>query len=271
MVGLIAGYHSGAGMNDMTTNLTDEIRHFWEQNPCGTRKVITGDLQQGTIEWFERIEEYRYGKAPFIHSVAQFTRHHGKKILEIGVGVGVDHLQWARAGAECHGVDLTEAAIDITRTHLSMYGFESDLQCVNAEGLPFPDASFDVVYSWGVIHHSENPQKMIKEINRVLKPSCNFIGMMYHRHSVTAFRTWIKYAFMRRKFWWSFSDVLWHNRESIGTKAYTISELKELFVEFNTVHIKPLITVSDTRRCPAWLSTFIPDQLGWLLAIRATK
>jgi 2-polyprenyl-3-methyl-5-hydroxy-6-metoxy-1,4-benzoquinol methylase len=72
---------------------------------------------------------------------------------EVGVGAGTDHLQWARAGALCHGVDLTDAAIETTRARLAHYGFTSELRRVDAETLPFPDDTFDVVWSWGVIHH----------------------------------------------------------------------------------------------------------------------
>ena len=150
--------------------MNESVRTYWEAQPCGTNPEIVGEASQEDREWFERVEQHRYSVEPFIHSVAQFTRHHGKTILEVGVGAGTDHLQWARAGARCHGVDLTEAGVEITRRRLAAYGFMSDLQRADAESLPFPDASFDLVYSWGVIHHSEHPDRIIREILRVLKP-----------------------------------------------------------------------------------------------------
>src|SRR5688572_26194570 len=136
--------------------LNDEVRDFWERQPCGTDPRLVGALQPLTREWFEAVERYRYDVEPMIHAVAQFTRHHGKRVLEVGVGAGTDHLQWARAGALLTGVDLTDAAIETTRARLAAYGFSSDLRRVDAETLPFPDDSYDVVYSWGVIHHSEH-------------------------------------------------------------------------------------------------------------------
>lgn len=251
--------------------LNDHVRCYWEQNPCGTGKTVTGNLDPKSLAWFERTEEHRYNVEPFIHSVAQFSRYHGKKILEVGVGAGTDHLQWARAGAHCYGVDLTRAAIEITKARLSTYGFESNLQCIDAEALPFPDEFFDIVYSWGVIHHSENPDYIIKEIKRILKPGCNFIGMMYNRHSLHVLRTWIRHALFKGKPWRSFADVIWHHVESVGTKAYTISELRELFAEFSSFSAKPFLVPYDTRRVPVWLSKFFPDQWGWFLALKATK
>src|SRR2546430_8987572 len=163
----------------------------WSSDVCssdlGISPLITAGAPAGTRRWFERIEDHRYQLIPHIHAVAQFTRHRGKKILEIGVGAGTDHLQWARAGARCVGVDLTDAAIELTRAHLAMHGFESDLRRADAEALPFPDESFDLVYSWGVIHHSEQPAEIVSEIHRVLRPGGTFIGMLYGRRSVVAF------------------------------------------------------------------------------------
>jgi hypothetical protein len=102
----------------MPDGLKTRVREYWEKEPCGTGTNITGKYIEGTPDWYRSIEEHRYKVEPFIHSVAQFTRHRGKKILEVGVGAGTDHLQWARAGAECYGVDLTEAAIRATENHL---------------------------------------------------------------------------------------------------------------------------------------------------------
>ena len=93
------------------SNLNERVRSYWEAEACGTDESIAGGLQSGTREWYERIEEHRYGVEPFIHQVAQFTRHRGKRVLEVGVGAGTDHLQWARAGCECFGVDLTDTAM----------------------------------------------------------------------------------------------------------------------------------------------------------------
>ena len=251
--------------------LSDEVRAYWEGTPCGTASEIVGELQPRSREWFERVEEYRYAVEPFIHSVAQFTRHRGKRLLEVGVGAGTDHLQWARAGAECHGVDLTDAAIETTRARLGEYGLSSQLQRVNAEVLPFPDANFDLVYSWGVIHHAESPERVIAEIRRVLKPGGQFIGMLYSRRSLVALRFWLRNALLAGKPWRSLADVIWHHMESVGTRAYTAAELRALFSGFASAHTIPLLTPYDTARLPLWLARSLPNSLGWFLAVRATR
>jgi len=137
--------------------LNDEVRSYWEQEACGTPEIVVGKFEKFSREWFEQVENHRYQVEPFIHSVAQFHRYQSKRILEVGVGAGTDHLQWARAGAECYGVDLTDEAIETTQRRLETYKFHSNLKRINAEVLPFEDNFFDVVYSWGVIHHTEHP------------------------------------------------------------------------------------------------------------------
>lgn len=255
----------------MVNNLNDAVKEFWEGSPCGITKEITGDTKPETREWFERIEKHRYGVEPLIHSIAQFTRHHGKKVLEVGVGVGTDHLQWARAGAECYGVDLTEAAIEITRRRLAIYGFQSNLSRIDAEKLPFADSSFDIVYSWGVIHHSHNPEAIIQEIRRVLKDDGMFIGMLYGRYSLTVFKAWIRHALLAAKPWRSFKDVIWHHIESFGTKAYTVKELRQMFSGFQEISARQLLSVYDTHGFPKFLSRFFPDDWGWFIALRVRK
>jgi ubiquinone/menaquinone biosynthesis C-methylase UbiE len=251
--------------------LTEEVRAFWERTPCGTGGAIVGDAPLLSRGWFERIESHRYAVEPFIHSVAQFTRHGGKRLLEIGVGAGTDHLQWARGGAQCHGVDLTQAAIDTTRAHLALYGLSSRLQRLSAEALPYPDASFDLVYSWGVIHHAERPEAIVSEIQRVLRPGGEFIGMLYARRSLVTLRYWLRYALLAGRPWRSPADVIWNHMESTGTRCYTRRELRRLFAAFQRVETRKLVTPYDTARLPGWLAAAVPDALGWNIAVRASK
>ena len=253
----------------MATN--KEVRSFWEREPCGTGVSITKNIEPESREWFEQIEAHRYNVEPYIHSIAQFTRFHGKKLQEVGVGAGTDHLQWARAGAECHGVDLTEAAIETTRKHLALYGLTSNLQRVDAERLPFEDNSFDVVYSWGVIHHEEHPEKIIAKILRVLKPGSTFIGMVYGLYSPTIVKAWVKHGLLKGRPWRSFRDITWNHVESVGTKAYTSPQVRTLFGGFGKLSLRRMITIYDPDKWPKWISSCFPDNWGWFIALRAQK
>lgn len=251
--------------------VNEDVRAFWEREPCGTNERITGPLELGSRAWFEAVEQNRYEKEPMIHAVAQFTRHRGKRILEIGVGAGTDHLQWARAGCDCHGVDLTDAAIETTRQRLDLYQLSSHLQRVDAERLPFDDGAFDLVWSWGVIHHARNPENIVAEIHRTLKPGGEFRGMMYKRRSLAVFKEWLKHAALRGQPWRSFGDVLAEHFESPGTKAYTLKEMRRMFAAFRDVHVAPAMTPYDLQHLPPLLGHWLPDALGSFILIRATK
>ena len=249
------------------------VRDYWEQEPCGTSEEIVEERPRHSREWFEAVEAYRYEVEPFIHSVAQFTRHRDRKVLEIGVGAGTDHLQFARAGADLYGVDLTDAAIETTKTRLALYGLSSKLQRIDAETLPFPDATFDVVYSWGVIHHADHPEDILKEVVRVLKPGGRFIGMFYRSRSLTVARVWIKHALLRGKPWIAPRRAVYDHVESVGTKCYTDRELTRMFsaAGFREVAVTPLLTLGDYRKLPKFLVNLIPDTWGWFAAIDAKK
>jgi len=251
--------------------LNDEVRAFWEKEPCGTGNSIVGRSEPGSREWYEAVEQHRYRVEPFIHSVAQFTRYNGQRVLEVGVGAGTDHLQWGRAGAKCHGVDLTAAAIETTRRRFDLYGLQTELRHIDAEKLPYPDETFDVVYSWGVIHHSDRPEAILAEVHRVLRPGGKLIGMMYSRRSVLAVKLWIRHALLKGKPWRSLSNVVWNHMESIGTKAYTQRELRSLLSAFDEVELIPILTSYDISRLPRLVSQFFPQRWGWFIGFRCIK
>lgn len=252
-------------------NLNDQVRQFWEAEVCGTSADLIGQFEPYSRAWYEAIEAHRYAAEPFIHAVAQFTRYRGLRVLEIGVGAGSDHLQWARAGADCYGIDLTDAAIETTRQRLALYGFSSQLQRHDAETLPFADGFFDIVYSWGVIHHSQRPEAIIAEIQRVLKAGGMFIGMLYQRPSLVAWELWVRHGLLRGKPLRSLHDILWHHMESIGTKGYTVAELRSMFAAFKACQIDPYLTEQDLRRFPKWLRAYVPRAWGIFLALRVVK
>src|SRR3954469_7162486 len=160
--------------------LKDRVREFWQQHPCGTK---FSDAAMGSHDFFERVEAHRYEKEWHIPAAANFAATRGLKVLEIGCGLGTDGAQFARAGAEYTGIDLTEAAIDLARRRFSLFGLQGEFRVSDAENLDFADASFDLVYSHGVLHHTPDIAAAVHEIHRVLKPGGRAVVMLYHRGS----------------------------------------------------------------------------------------
>jgi SAM-dependent methyltransferase len=160
--------------------LKERVRTFWQAHPCGTK---FSDAEIGTRTFFERIEAHRYEKEWHIPAAANFANTRGLRVLEIGCGLGTDGAQFAKAGADYTGVDLTNAAIELARERFELFGLTGKLQVADAENLDFPDESFDVVYSHGVLHHTPDIDAAVQEIRRVLKPGGRAIVMLYHRGS----------------------------------------------------------------------------------------
>lgn len=162
------------------SQLKEAVRAFWQEHPCGTK---FSDAEMGTREFFERVERHRYEKEWHIPQAAEFAKTKGLRVLEIGCGMGTDGAQFAKAGADYTGVDLTEAAIELARKRFELSGLRGEFRVADAEQLDFPDESFDLVYSHGVLHHTPDISAAVREIHRVLKPGGRAIVMLYHRGS----------------------------------------------------------------------------------------
>ena len=178
----------------MTTNIA-EVKNYWNSNPC------QADLSQAEDRrrYFDEISRKRYqGRDWHVPTIARFESFRGKDVLEIGCGVGTDGIEFARNGANYIGVDLTPNSIELTRERFKIFGVPGRFEVANAEkGLPIADASIDHVYSFGVIHHSPVPEKIVKEIHRVLKKGGTFTVMLYNRTSINYY---IEIMFLRRIF-----------------------------------------------------------------------
>lgn len=167
-------------MSEANANLKERVRAFWQANPCG---VKFAEAAPGTRHFYELVEAHRYTKEWHIPAAADFAGARGLKVLEIGCGLGTDGAQFAEAGADYTGVDLTEAAVELARRYFELFGLPGTFQTADAENLSFPDESFDLVYSHGVLHHTPETEKAIQEIHRVLRPRGRAVVMLYHRGS----------------------------------------------------------------------------------------
>ncbi|HEY1293744.1 MAG TPA: class I SAM-dependent methyltransferase [Chloroflexota bacterium] len=198
--------------------------------------------------YFGEIEHSRYTLEPEIVPFAQFTSARGKKVLEVGVGAGTDFIQWVRAGASAFGIDLTEEAIEHTRQRLMVDGLRSNDLCVaDAEALPYASNTFDIVYSWGVIHHTPDTERALSEIVRVCQPGGQIRIMIYNRHSLLAFRTWVRFALLRGHPERSIGWALAHHVESPGTRAFTALEARRMLSACGVgdIHVQPMLTSYD--------------------------
>lgn len=164
----------------MSDELKARVHDFWQANPCGAKFA---EMQIGSREFFNAVEQHRYETEWHIPEVVQFERWRDKRVLEIGCGLGTDAINFARAGADYTGVDLTERSIELVQRRFDFENLPGNLQTADAENLPFADNTFDLIYSHGVLHHTPDTQKAINEAHRVLKLGGTAMVMLYHRNS----------------------------------------------------------------------------------------
>jgi ubiquinone/menaquinone biosynthesis C-methylase UbiE len=224
-----------------------EVHDFWDNASCGEELF----LKSYTIEDYEFEFKERYRLEPCILNLADFESACGKKILEIGVGLGADHQRFIEAGAITYGIDLTERAIKNTKRRLDLFNHKSNLEVGDAENIQFESSFFDIVYSWGVIHHSPNTQKAIDEIYRVLKPGGAGKVMIYNKWSFVGLMLWVRYALFRLNPFIGLNHIYSEFLESPGTKAYSKKEAKQMFSSFSSVHIDTVLTHGDLLDGPA--------------------
>jgi ubiquinone/menaquinone biosynthesis C-methylase UbiE len=243
------------------------VREFWEADPCGSEHA---SAPEGSAKFFGEVERKRYQLEPYIEHYADFAGARGKRVLEIGVGLGTDFVRFARAGAVVSGVDLTEHAVELVRRRLELEGLEGEVHVADAESLPFEDASFDRVYSWGVLHHTPDTVRSVREAIRVVRPGGDLCVMLYGRHSWVAFGMWARHGLLRGRPRRSLSDVLAHHMESEGTKAFTVSELREMFASLVDLQVDRVSTAYD-HSISRGLDRLTGDRLGWFLVVRGRQ
>lgn len=173
------------------------VKTFWEANPCQSTISKAKDRRQ----YFEEVSRRRFGGREWhVPTVARFDEFPGKTVVEIGCGLGTDGIEFARNGANYIGVDLTPQSVKLARERFELFGVPGRFEVANAEeGLPFEDASVDHVYSFGVIHHSPKPERIVEEIHRILKVGGTFTVMLYNRTSINYY---VEIMFLRKAFRW---------------------------------------------------------------------
>jgi ubiquinone/menaquinone biosynthesis C-methylase UbiE len=224
------------------TNLKEAVRQHWEAEPCESRTGVSSDRRK----FFAEIDEYRYSKSPFIERFAKFEEANGKRVLEVGLGSGSDFIRWARAGATAFGRDLTQAAVNICTERLQMEGLSGNVAVGDVEALDLPEEYFDLVYSYGVIHHTPNTAEAVRQLYRVLKPGGTIRVMIYNLTGLSAFYQWCLFGLLRGRWTLSRRDVMATYNESPGTKLYSHSEAAKLFECFKDVKIESVIDSGDT-------------------------
>jgi ubiquinone/menaquinone biosynthesis C-methylase UbiE len=160
--------------------MIEQIRDYWN------RRIHDMEMTQypaGSAEFFRDLEEYRFNKLHYLPRIVDFSGYRGKRLLEIGCGLGIDLVRFAQGGADVTGVDLAPTSIDLAAKNFKLHGVRGTLQVMDGEALAFDDESFDVAYAHGVLQYTADAQQMIDETHRVLRTGGEAIFMVYNRFS----------------------------------------------------------------------------------------
>jgi 2-polyprenyl-3-methyl-5-hydroxy-6-metoxy-1,4-benzoquinol methylase len=266
----------------------DAVREYWNRRPCNIRHSTK---TPGSREYFDEVEHRKYFVESHIPGFAEFPRWQGKHVLEIGCGIGTDTMNFARHGASVTAVDLSEKSLEMARKRAEVFGLADRIQFYHgsAETLTtvVPVDTYDLVYSFGVIHHTPHPDRVLEQIRDYVRPGSTVKIMVYHRRSWKVF--WILMTYGKGQFW-KLPEIVARNSEAETgcpvTYTYTKREFRELLEQhgfrvkrMDVEHIFPyrIRDYVQYRYVKEWYFRWMPEplfhalerRLGWHLCVTA--
>lgn len=208
----------------------DTVKDFWNRRPCNIRH---SDKPLGTKEYSDEVEARKYFVEPHIFRFSEFPRWNNKKVLEIGCGIGTTTINFARHGAQVTAIDLSEKSLELAGSRASVYGMQDRIKFYqgSAEELTrfVPVEPYDLIYSFGVIHHTPNPEQVIQQIRHYIKPGTIVKLMVYHRYS---WKTLSILATLGKFQFWRLEELVARYSEAQTgcpvTYTYTKDQVKQL-------------------------------------------
>jgi SAM-dependent methyltransferase len=204
-------------------DLQERVRAYWNERIHDlemTRSPV------GSAEFFRELDEYRFEKLDYLPRLVDFAGWRGRRVLEIGCGVGTDLVRFARSGAAVTGVDLSQTAVDLARRNLQAHGCSGEVRLADGGRTPFPEKSFDLVYCHGVLQYAADPGAIVRETRRLVTPAGEAVFMVYNR------RSWL--AWMSRHL-----GVGLEHGDAPVLRLYTAAEFARLLAPFGEVRLVP--------------------------------
>jgi ubiquinone/menaquinone biosynthesis C-methylase UbiE len=223
----------------------ESVQEYWQGKNIPQQWYSSKDKL--SVQWFNELSRKRFEEYYAYLSIdAEFAHHSGEKVLEVGTGIGTDLVEYAKNGAIASGIDLGSDQVELTKLNFNIRNIDYDtIVQASAEELPFENGSFDLVYSFGVLHHTPDTHKAVSEVHRVLKDDGQAIVMLYAR----GWKHYLKRCFVhgiilgkifKYKFNWQklYNDVSEVHGGSPKTDIYTKSQVKELFKDYSYLEIR---------------------------------
>lgn len=241
---------------------TDQTMSYDWKSKIGAERFSAG--------WFDESDHrFIFGSRLFAHDERPFGRIipfeaiRGRRVLEIGCGMGLHSEHLVRAGAELTTIDISPTSVEATTRRMQLKGLTADVRQMDAQTLEFPDGTFDFVWSWGVIHHSAMTGRIVREIHRVLKPGGETRVMVYNIDGMSAYVTMFRrymLGFWRGK---SLDECLWRDSDGFTARYYSKDQLQDLFnIFFGKVGVESFGQDADAVPLPRYLRPVVLRLIG---------
>lgn len=258
----------------MSINLDQRIVEYWNRQPCN---VAHSSEPVGSEAYFDAVTAKRYRAEPHILDFAGFHLWRGRRVLEIGAGIGTDAEQFARHGAEYVGIDISQESLHLCRTRFDTYGLHGEFHCGSVTDIDFLKSlgEFDLVYSYGVLHHFPGMSDHLANISEVMHSGSELRFMVYAKNS------W-KYAMIQKGL-----DQFEAQAECPYAEAFTRDEISDLVEDrFHIERIRQdhcfMYNVPAYKQgkfelepwfaaMPEIMRDAVREYLGWHLLIKARK
>jgi SAM-dependent methyltransferase len=205
------------------SNANARVRDYWNNH---IHDLDVSPHRPGTPEFFADLDAYHFEKLHHLPRLIDFPASRGRDVLDVGCGAGVEVMRFARAGARVTGVDIAARAIDLTRANADQQKLAVRLEVADAEALPFPDESFDLVYAHGVLQYTSNDRRLAHEVHRVVRPGGLAIFQVYNRIS------WLNLLSKIMK-------VPLEHEDAPVLRRYSAAEFRDVLSDFSSIKIVP--------------------------------
>jgi 2-polyprenyl-3-methyl-5-hydroxy-6-metoxy-1,4-benzoquinol methylase len=253
----------------------NQVKEFWDARPCNIRH---SDHPPGTREYFDEVERRKLQAEPHILNFSEFGRWRDQHVLEIGCGLGTMAVNFARCGARYTGVELSEASLELARTRFDVYGLTGEFYLGNAEELQsfLPPHQYDLIYSWGVIHHTPDPGRVLRETWAYLRPGGVLKVMVYAQESWKNYM--IEAGLDQPEAQWGCPIVHTYTKQSlqqlINSAGFQVTDIQQDHIfpyEIEAYRRKEYVLQPWFQHMPRKMFVTLEQHLGWHLMATATR